>query len=140
MNEFMASDMASKRDGKPLFSASHYDEYRKHNPWYKRILHRIKYIFVRPKFSSGALEKKKYPIDKSAFKRVSYPMGIEYEGTVLEQNWDFIKHLREKAESEREEYNLRMMGEWPEDLTYHPVPETTDLDIETLTAPNVPIK
>ncbi len=54
-------------DGKTMWSGSLEEYYRKANPWYKRIWHRIKAIFHRPRFSKEALEPAEYicPIIKN---------------------------------------------------------------------------
>lgn len=47
-------------DGQPLYSASHYEWYRKAFPWYARAWHRVKFFFVRPKFSLENLQEAHY--------------------------------------------------------------------------------
>lgn len=62
-------------DGIALFSHSHEAEYRKRTPWYKRIWHRIKAIFVRPKFSASALERV-YVVDPKMFEELKFKVDI----------------------------------------------------------------
>lgn len=47
----------NKVDGKEMFNACHEELYRKMFPWYVRLWHRIKALFIKPKFSKHALIK-----------------------------------------------------------------------------------